>query len=299
MEDFIIKKKHVIGVSVLILAIMLVGMSTTKIEPGYAGVMYNMSGGIQDNTLSQGLKFKAPWVKVIEYPISKETVYMSMFAKEGSPDNDSFDISSKDGKLVNVDVQYTYMMDVEKLPQIFTRFRGQDDNYIEDTFIRARVKEIANIISTKYEVLEIYGEKRDELNKKVYTMLKEELGEEGIILANFSFTRIQPDPETQKAIQDRVNARQRLEQAKTEQERAIIEAETRKEQARIAAEEKVLKAQGDADAVRISAEAEAEANKIVAVSLTPSLVEYTKINKWNGELPTVSGSNAIISMGVE
>lgn len=292
------KKLITIGGILAVLLVMLLLM-VTKISPGYAGVVYNMNGGIEEGTLGQGWKIVAPWKKVIEYPVSLETAYLSADVKEGSKDDDSFYINSKDGKQVNVDVQYSYMMDVEMLPHIFTKFRGQNDDFIEDTYIRARIKEVTNVISTQYEVLDIYGAKRDELNIKTREALISILGQEGILLENFSFTRIEPDTETKKAIQDRVNARQKLEQARTEQERAIIEAETRKEQARIAAEEKVLKAQGDADAILIEAAGQAEANKIVAASLTSSLVEYTKVNKWNGELPTVSGSNALISLGVE
>ena len=46
----------------------------------------------------------------------------------------------------------------------------------------------------------------------------------------------------------------------------------------------------------IAAEAEADANAQIAASLTPELIEKIKYEKWNGELPTVSGSNAIVSM---
>lgn len=51
-----------------------------------------------------------------------------------------------------------------------------------------------------------------------------------------------------------------------------------------------------AEATRIAAEAEADANAQIAASLTPELIEKIKYEKWNGELPTVSGSNAIVSM---
>lgn len=46
----------------------------------------------------------------------------------------------------------------------------------------------------------------------------------------------------------------------------------------------------------IGAEAEADANAQIAASLTPELIDKIMYEKWNGELPTVSGSNAIVSM---
>ena len=45
-------------------------------------------------------------------------------------------------------------------------------------------------------------------------------------------------------------------------------------------------------ATRIKADAEAEANKKIAESLTPELIEKQKIDKWNGDVPKVQGGNA-------
>lgn len=51
-----------------------------------------------------------------------------------------------------------------------------------------------------------------------------------------------------------------------------------------------------AEVTRIEAEAEAQANREIAASLTPNLIEKIKYERWNGELPTVSGSGAIVSI---
>ena len=42
------------------------------------------------------------------------------------------------------------------------------------------------------------------------------------------------------------------------------------------------------------AEAQAEANRKLAQSVTDILIEYEKIEKWDGRLPTVSGSGALV-----
>ena len=46
----------------------------------------------------------------------------------------------------------------------------------------------------------------------------------------------------------------------------------------------------------IAADAQAEANRKLAESLSDTLIEYQKIQKWDGKLPTVSGSNALVSI---
>ena len=43
-------------------------------------------------------------------------------------------------------------------------------------------------------------------------------------------------------------------------------------------------------ALEIAAEAEADANKKIAESLTPELIEKRKIDKWDGSVPAVTGS---------
>ena len=84
--------------------------------------------------------------------------------------------------------------------------------------------------------------------------------------------------------------------ANIEAETAKINAEKDKEVAQIAAEKAVIEANAEADVVRIAAEAEAEANRVIAASLTDTLIEKIKYEQWDGKLPTVSGSNAIVSI---
>lgn len=42
--------------------------------------------------------------------------------------------------------------------------------------------------------------------------------------------------------------------------------------------------------------AQAEANRKLAESLSDTLIDYQKIQKWDGKLPTVSGGNALVSI---
>ena len=119
---------------------------------------------------------------------------------------------------------------------------------------------------------------------------------DGIIIDTVNFTDISVDGETAAAIQKKVNAQQELELANIEAQTAKVQAEKDKEVAQIAAEKAIVEAEAKAEATRIAAEAEADANAQIAASLTPELIEKIKYEKWNGELPTVSGSNAIVSM---
>ena len=76
---------------------------------------------------------------------------------------------------------------------------------------------------------------------------------------------------------------------KIENEAAIAKAEADKQVA-------ITNAEAEAQKTSIAADAQAEANRKIAESLSEPLIEYEKIQKWDGKLPTVSGSNALVSI---
>ena len=58
----------------------------------------------------------------------------------------------------------------------------------------------------------------------------------------------------------------------------------------------ITKAEAEVQKTSIAADAQAEANRKIAESLSDPLIEYQKIQKWDGRLPTVSGGNALVSI---
>ena len=125
------------------------------------------------------------------------------------------------------------------------------------------------------------------------------LGSDGIILETFNFTRIEPDAETQVAIQSRVNEHQKLEQSRIEAERTKVEAQKQLISAQADADAKKIQAQGDADSRMIQAEAEKNANNLISQSLDEKVLRLKELQKWNGALPTVQSgdSTPIIKIG--
>lgn len=117
------------------------------------------------------------------------------------------------------------------------------------------------------------------------------------------------DAETSAAIQKKVTAQQELElanieaqtakvQAEKDREVALIQAQKEKEAAEIQAETDIIEANAAAEVVRIAAEAEASANRQIAASLTPELIEKIKYEQWNGQTPKVTSSGgSIIDIG--
>lgn len=319
-EQYERKKKSIIGailsVVVIITIIVLLSMSLKKVKPGYVGVVYNMNGGIQSETLDQGWHWIKPSQRLTQYSIGIEQSYLTATSDGDSEDDDSFSAPSKDGKGLTMELTFTYRFDENRVAEVFTRQKGRSGSEVLTTFIKPNVISWTKEVTARYPVSEILGDKRAELNTAVSEYLYSKFEPYGIIIENASLINITTDDETKAAIDRKVNAQQELElagieaqtakinadkekevaliEAEKEKETALIEAEKNKETASLKAEEAKIRAQGEADALKIQSEAEAAANRIIAESLTPQLIEKMKYESWDGKLPSVQGNNTPI-----
>lgn len=305
-------KKGLLGATVLAILIIggliLLGACMERVPTGYVGVVYNMNGGVDGEVLNQGWHIVAPTKKVTVYSIGIEQSYLTSKSEGDSKGDDSFEVSTSDGKGLTVDLTFTYRFDEDKVATTFTRFRGQSGDEVKKSFIKPNIISWTKEITAKYPVTEVLGDYRAALNTELSQYLKEKFDPYGIIIESASLINIEADKETKKAIQKKVNAQQELELAKVEadtakiqankdKEVALIAAEQEKEKATIEAERKKIAAEGEAEAIRIAAEAQADANKKIADSLTPELIEKNKIDKWNGSVPYVQGdATPIVNM---
>lgn len=285
------KKSIAFLITVLLMALTAIISSCVEIIPaGYVGIQYSLNGGIKEELLTQGMNFKNPTTRVKEYPISRKQVYLSSNVNEGKQNrDDSFTIPTSDGKVVSVDLEFSYKFDIDTLYKTYTEFRGEKPDYIEQTFIRAKIKSWSGEVSSKFSLMDIYGDKRAELNKAVQEYVYPKFLEYGIIIEGVSFTQIRLDEETTKAIQNKINKQQEVETAKLESEKAIIENERRILQTETMAKEMVIKAQ-----------AEAEANKIIAESITEDLIKFTEAQaRQKFGWITVNGGNTSILKNID
>lgn len=275
----------VLGV-MLVFSLIFLMISTTKIKPGYVGIVYSINGGVKGDTLTQGWHVVGPTKKVTKYSIGVEQSYLTKDKKGDSPKDDSFNIPTSDGKTVNCDLEFSYRFDEEKLPKTFVQFKGRDGQDILDTFIKPKMIAWSQEVTSKYPVTQILGDKRDTINSELDSYLKKKFEPYGIVIDTVNFTRISADKQTKKAIQKKVTAQQELETARVKSQTAEINANKDLQVAEIKAKKKL-----------VEAKAKAEANKIVSDSLTDKLIQQNKIDKWNGKLPTVTnGGSSIIDL---
>lgn len=276
--------------AIVIALVIICGFACVERVPaGYVGVVYDMSGGVTGETLNQGWHIVSPTKKVTIYSIGIEQSYLTSDSKGDSKEDESFSTPTADGKSLTVDLEFSYRYDPDRVTDVFIQFKGQSGKEVKDSFIKPKMIAWTQEVTAKYPVTDVFGDKRQELNEALDSYLKEKFDKYGIVIDTVNFTNISTDPETQAAIQKKVNAQQELELARIEKQTAKVQAEKDKEVAQINAEKAKIEAQGKADAEIIKANAEAEANKKIAESLTDKLIDNNTVEKWNGEVPYITG----------
>jgi prohibitin 1 len=250
MEMFKIVKRGIITVAIVVVGTIGWFSFTETIPQGHAGVVYNRSHGVEEQTLSQGLKFVNPMERITAYPVSTETVEYK-----------DVSLATKDGKPLSVTLTYDYLNDVEKLPYIYNKFKGQSPDAIEDTWLKARLRDSALKVTSQYTILEVF-QSREKIQTEIRETFTKDVKKHGFIIDNVVFGTPVADEATAKAIQAVVDKQQELEALKIDQQKATVQAETQKIQAQGTAEAEIEKAKGTA-----------QANKLLQQSITEELIK--------------------------
>jgi regulator of protease activity HflC (stomatin/prohibitin superfamily) len=290
-----------LGVIILVSLILLM-MCTTKVPAGYVGVKYSMSGGVQDDVLTQGWHIISPTVKTTLYTIGIEQSYLTTGNDGDSKEDESFSASSSEGKAIQIDLTFTYQYQAENVVGVFTRFKGQSGKEVRDSFIKPNIVSWTKEVVAKYKVSDILGAERANINLALTEYLASKFEPYGITISNVSLINIDVDDETREAINAKITAQQNAEtQAINNQtaiDKAAADAQVKLTEKQAEADALLIEAQASADAVKIQADAESEANKKIAESLTSELIEKIKYEQWDGALPKVEGSSTpIVNIG--
>ena len=274
----------------LFLIIILALSSVTVIKAGHTGVVSTF-GKVSENVLQEGLNFKAPWQKVtkMDNRVAKLELATEAF--------------SSDLQTVSVNLAVNYRVDPTKSYYIIKNIGKK----YEDVLVGPAVHEVMKSIVATYTAEKSIAN-RNEISQSLLEDLNTKLNGSGIYVDDINIIDFDFNDTYINAIEAKQVAEQQRKQAEIEQERLTMEQEAKAERQKIeaaaAAEVAKVEAAAEAEVMRIEADAiayagqkEAEANKEIAASLTDALVEYKKIEQWNGQLPQVSGVESVITMG--
>lgn len=271
---------------VLIVALIVTLTCSTMIPAGYVGVIYSMNGGVQDEVIGQGWHFIGPMKHVKEFTVGNEQLILSKDSREGSPDDDSFLVSTADNANISVSFQMSYRYQMDKVVDTYKKFKGMDGEDIVNSRVRTVLKSKISEITTNYTMMDIYSGDRGAINEEITKYLNEELGEAyGIEVIDASIIDVHPDAQLQKSIDDRVTAMQKKQQAEAEQETIKVQNDT-----------KIMEAEADAKAKLIEAQAEADSNKVLSESITDELIRMKEAEAhMEHGFVTVQGANTVVT----
>ena len=264
---------------------------TTRISPGYVGIVVNASGaqrGVADYPATTGrVWYNLFNTSVYEYPTFVQNVVWTKAATEGNPANEEITFTNKDKFPIAVDVNLSYQLASDKVPAFYVKFRSDDLKQFSDGFLHSMARDTFNDVGGRYGIDEIMGDNSKFL-AEVRVGLQKQLEPLGVQLVQFGLIGApRPPAVVSSAIAASAEATQKALQIQNEL--AQTEAEAKKQ---------VARAEGAAKARLAEADAEAAANRRIAESISPTLVDYMKVQKWDGKLSQVSGSTTpLISIG--
>lgn len=271
-----------------------------RVPVGYVGVVYS-AGGVEDQTISQGWHIMSPLKKVSEFPISQQQIVFSDDpADYGEKEHPDWSIDAPaDGGMVKINLTVNYNFAPDRVVDLYKRFNGMDGESLVESRIQNSMIAYVKEVTPQFSVMDIYSDKKSEVNAAITEYLNEKLYDEyGINVQSALVIDVELDSTLMQKVQAKEQAKQDAEIAELEKQTAMAQAETDKVKAQADADVALIEAQAQADAAKIAAEAEAEANRKIAESVTPELVEYKKMQareKWGWV--TVQGADAVLVDG--
>ena len=253
------QNKKAVIVPVLALFVGVIGVVAScvvSVPTGHTGVVATF-GKVEDYTFEAGVHMKMPFSDVINMDnrTQKGSLEMSCFSSD----------------IQEVSATYTLNYRIEKAnAQTIYKTIGSD---YYNTVVTPCIHEALKTVTAKYDAEDIIGS-RAKLANEVETMLSAKLKEYNIELVSTAIEDLDFTDSFTQAVEDKQVAAQNKLKAQTQAEQKIIEAEA------------------SAKSKLIAAEAEAKANATISKSLTDDILYQQWLEKWNGQLPQVAGSDA-------
>jgi regulator of protease activity HflC (stomatin/prohibitin superfamily) len=265
-------KPRTIGILLVLFIIFIFAWSCFVIVPaGHRGVVL-WWGSVEKRIMGEGLNFKVPMAEGV---IKVDVKVQPHPFKE-------IDAASKEYQMVKLTGMMNFHIDPSYVNDLYQKVGLDFADKVIDPAFNDFVKEVVPI----YQITEILP-KREEIRKRAMTKLGDNLARYHIIVDDIYFANIRFSPEYERAVEAKQVAQQQVET----QRQVLAQRE-------IEAQQKVATAKGEAESILVVAQGQAKANEALSRSISPILVQYKGIEKWNGILPQVSGGGIpLIDLG--
>ena len=266
-----------VGLLVAALLLSTIGAGLVFLQANEYGVVISafQPNGYRTEALGPGLHWIIPFIESVQkYSVAKQTYTMSSANGEGQVQgDDSIQARTKDGQQVYIDASVIYSADSSQIIQLHINWQNRYEELVVRPVARAAIR---NAVS-QYGVEELVSTKRAEMEQTIRDEIKAKLLENNIQMDDFLMRNIRFSDEYAAAVEQKQIAEQQAQQAAFVVEQKKQEAEQARQVAQGQADAQVIAAKGEAESLLIQAQANAEANRLLAESLTPELIQYQYI----------------------
>lgn len=254
--------------------LILIPGCITRVPANSVGIKYSAFTGTSENTIPEGIHTKNIFDKV--YTISTEIQTVGV---------DEMTSQTKDAQYVTSKLDVKYKVNQTNAYMVFKQFRTLKN--LSEQMISPTVQRVLELVTVKYNVIDILGEERGAVYQELEKNLSDEFDKYGIQFCSVSIVDMDAGDAIENAITAEAVAKKAVETAEQELRKTQTEAK-----------KKAVQAQADQDAARIQsetriiqAEAEKKSNDLITSSLTKELLDKQWIEKWNGTVPTYYGGS--------
>ena len=252
-------------------------VTVERIDVGHVGLKINNTGderGISKTTYVTGWVFYNSWLsRIKEYPVTQQHV-----------DYEEASIITKGGFQATIKPSFNWSVNPGNAADMYQNLR-QDVDQIKETWLKNAIIGAVNDVANLYTVDSIFNHRAEfesdivkECNKRVSKW--------------FNISQLRTNIVPPKAITDAINAKTAAVQEAQAAVQQKIVAEAR-------AQTQIARAKGDSAQAVIAAAGRAEAVKKEQQYLTPLYIDYLKVQKWKGDVPSTvlgGGTNAFINL---
>lgn len=267
-------------VGAIMIAIVVVAANPVNIEridAGHVGIKVSNVGdnrGVGKTEYVTGWVFYNSWIsRIYEFPIHQQHI-----------DYEAADIVTRGGFRATIKPSFNYSINAGNVADMFQNLRvGVKD--MEQGWLKNAIVGSVNDVANRYTVDSIFNHREEfesdivkECNKRVSKWFN----------VSQLRTNIIPPQEISESIVAKTRAIQEVQVAENRRQVAVADAER-----------KIAEARGDSAQAVIQAAGRAEAIKKEQTSLTPLYIDYIKVQKWSGQVPTTvagSGSGFIMQL---
>lgn len=264
-------------IAIVVALVIIIGgfflFFTSSVPTGHTGIPVTW-GKVADHTVDAGFHIKGMFTKIIK---------MDNREQKASFQTQAF---SKDIQQVDITGSVNYSIDKKSA---MTLYEEVGTNYL-NTIVLPRLLETIKGVFSVYTAENLIAE-RPTLSEKVRTDLAEEMSLKGINIISINIEDIDFTDAFTNAVEEKQVAQQTKLRIQTEEATKTSQEEAKAQRSIIQANADAEIARVTADSAKYASEKEAEANKKLADSLTPELVQYYYAQKWNGSLPMYSGGS--------